>query len=371
MRRVILSFLLLIGLSHGDALADDSTDVYLTIAAVGDIMMGTTHPKDLLPPKDGRDIFEKVKFAIAGNDIVFGNLEGPLIDGGETTKCEKYNYCFAFRTPTRYVHYLNDAGFMAMGIANNHANDFGEEGRMSTLRTLSGAGIQPVGGKAIARFTLKGKRIAIAGFSYSTSTPYSFTILNIPKAEAIVSNLTAENDIVIVSFHGGSEGRKYQHVPGEAEIFMGEERGDVMKFSRAVIDAGADMVIGHGPHVLRAMEVYRGRLIAYSLGNFLTYARFNLKGPNGISAVLNARMNAETGEFLEGRIIPVKLVGEGIPVPDEKKQAVEIIQRLTRQDIPGSNLVIDRDGTIRPRERGKAHKGEKISATEAAENAEK
>ncbi len=348
-------FLLLLCLMHSPPSAAESPNLSLSVAAVGDIMMGTTHPKDLLPPNDGKGIFDEVKSALQDHDLVFGNLEGPLLDGGTTKKCEKYNYCFAFRTPTRYVAYLREAGFMAMGVANNHASDFGEEGRMSTLRTLYGAGIQPAGGVAVAKFYVKGRRIAVAGFSYSTSTLYSFNILNIPRAKKIIAGLKAENDIVIVSFHGGSEGRKYQHVPRRPEIFMGEERGDVMRFSRSVIDAGADMVIGHGPHVLRAMEVYQGKLIAYSLGNFLTYARFSLKGVSGISAVLNARIDAETGEFIDGRIVPMKLVGEGIPVPDSERGAITIIRTLNQQDFPESKLVITDDGVLRlGEESGKA-----------------
>ncbi|HAK61392.1 MAG TPA: capsule biosynthesis protein CapA [Nitrospiraceae bacterium] len=358
MKTVLQSCLLLFCLLYTTPTAAEAPRSSLSVAAAGDIMMGTTHPKNLLPPNDGKGIFDEVKSALQDHDLVFGNLEGPLLDGGKTTKCERYNYCFAFRTPTRYAAYLRQAGFMAMGVANNHASDFGEEGRMSTLRTLYGAGIQPVGGVAVARFYVKGKRIAVAGFSYSTSTLYSFNILNIPRAKRIIRELKAENDIVIVSFHGGSEGRKYQHVPRRPEIFMEEKRGDVMRFSRSVVDAGADMVIGHGPHVLRAMEVYQGKLIAYSLGNFLTYARFNLKGANGISAVLNARIDAETGEFIDGMVVPVKLVGEGIPVPDPERRAITIIRTLSRQDFPESKLVISDDGVLRREGKG-AQQGDK------------
>ncbi|HEX9137512.1 MAG TPA: CapA family protein [Nitrospirota bacterium] len=112
-------------------------DNCLTIAAVGDIMMGTTYPEKLLPPNDGAGIFESVKDAFQGNDIVLGNLEGPLVDEGTTTKCKKPGKtCYAFKTPIRYVAYLKEAGFTALHIANNHASDFGQEGIESTLRAL-------------------------------------------------------------------------------------------------------------------------------------------------------------------------------------------------------------------------------------------
>jgi poly-gamma-glutamate capsule biosynthesis protein CapA/YwtB (metallophosphatase superfamily) len=320
----------------------------ITIAAVGDIMMGSDYPEAKLPPRDGEGIFEAVKQAFSGQDIVFGNLEGPLLEGGRSTKCEKLSRCFAFRTPTRYVRYLREAEFTTVSVANNHASDFGDEGRESTLRTLASAGIQAAGGKAVARFTIKGKKIALAGFSYSTPSRYSFSLLDIPEAVRIVRDLKKENDLVIVSFHGGAEGETAQHLTGKAEVFMGEERGDEMSFAHAVVDAGADLVIGHGPHVLRALQVYRGKLIVYSLGNFLGYERFNINGPSGRSIVLQARLDAETGDFLGGTLVPVRLVNEGIPEPDLERQAVDLIKSLTRQDVPRSGIVISDDGTIAP-----------------------
>src|SRR5208283_3897191 len=340
---LILALILLLA---AGACANDREAI--TIAAVGDIMMGSDYPESKLPPRDGDGIFDDVKQAFGGQNIVFGNLEGPLLDGGTTTKCEKLSSCFSFRTPTRYVRFLQEAGVTAVSVANNHASDFGDEGRESTLRTLASAGIQAVGGESVARFTMKGKKVVLAGFSYSTPSYYSFSMLDIPEAMRIVRNLKKENDLIIVSFHGGAEGNMAQHVPGKAEIFMGEERGDVMHFAHAVIDAGADLVIGSSPHVVRALEVYRGKLIAYSLGNFLTYKRFNISGPSGCSVVLKARIDAETGNFIGGTLVPVRLVHEGIPQPDPERKAINLVKSLTAQDIPRSGIVISVDGTIAP-----------------------
>lgn len=319
-------------------------DNCLTIAAVGDIMMGTTYPEKLLPPNDGAGIFESVKDAFQGSDIVLGNLEGPLVDEGTTTKCKKPGKtCYAFKTPIRYVAYLKDAGFTTLHIANNHASDFGQEGIESTLHALDGAGIQSVGGKAVAHFEIKGKRTAVAGFSYSDS-PYSLSILDIDAAQKFVRELKAVNDLVIVSFHGGAEGASAAHVTGENEVFLGEERGNVVAFAKAVIDAGADLVIGHGPHVLRALDVYKDKLIVYSLGNFLTYERFNLDGPNGLSVILKARIDTSTGSFIDGELVPVKLVNEGIPVHDLKGRGITLIRKLTKEDNPGQKLSFADDG---------------------------
>jgi len=320
----------------------------ITIASVGDIMMGSDFPESKLPPNDGEGIFDAVKQAFVGEDIVFGNLEGPLLDGGMTTKCESSSHCFAFRTPTRYVRHLREAGFTAVSVANNHASDFGDEGRESTIRTLASAGIQAVGGENVACIIIKGTKVALAGFSYSTPSRYSYSILDISRAMSIIRDLKKENDLIIVSFHGGAEGSTAQHVPGRAETFMGEERGDVMRFAHAVIDAGADLVIGHSPHVVRALEVYRGKLIAYSLGNFLAYERFNISGPSGRSIVLQARINAMTGDFIGGRLVPIRLVDEGIPEPDPERRAIDLIRSLTSKDIRRSGIILSADGTIAP-----------------------
>lgn len=321
----------------------------ITISAVGDIMMGTTHPKSILPPRDGRGIFSGVSKELKGCDIVFGNLEGPLLDEGETDKCDGQpeGHCYAFKTPTRYVKYLRDSGFNILNVANNHSLDFDEDGIQSTLKTLSANNILALGGESVARLTIKGKRIAIAGFSFSSS-PYSYSILDIPKAMAIVRKLKKKNDIVIVSFHGGAEGASALHIPDGDETFLGEGRGDVKKFSRSVIDAGADVVIGHGPHVMRAMEVYKGKLIAYSLGNFLTYGVFNIKKPNGLSGILRIRIDAGSGDLLDGELIPVKLVRRGIPVMDPAREAISLVRKLTAKDIGRSSQPLTDSGKLAP-----------------------
>jgi Bacterial capsule synthesis protein PGA_cap len=321
----------------------------ITISAVGDIMMGTTHPRRILPPDDGRGIFSGVARQFEGCDIVFGNLEGPLLDEGKTDKCDGQpeGHCYAFKTPTRYVKYLKDSGFNVVNIANNHSLDFDEDGIQSTIRTLRVNNILAVGGESVARLTVKGKRVAIAGFSFSSS-PYSFSILDLPAAMGIVRRLKEKNDIVIVSFHGGAEGASALHIPDGNETFLGEDRGDVKKFSRSVIDAGADLVIGHGPHVMRAMEIYKGKLIAYSLGNFLTYGVFNLKKPSGLSAILRVRIDAESGNLLDGELIPVKLVRRGIPVMDPAREAIGLVRKITGKDIRRTKPPLAESGKLTP-----------------------
>ena len=271
----------------------------IRVAAVGDIMMGTTFPESILPPEDGATLFRSVAPLLAGNDVVFGNLEGPLTDASLSPKCPKPRRngrpCFAFRTPPRYAARLAEAGFTAVNVANNHALDFGMEGLDNTLAVLDAAGIEAVGGERVAVFTVSGRSVAVAGFSYSLRTRYVHPLLDVEAAREIVAELKNEYDLVVVSFHGGAEGAQAMRVADAEEEFMGENRGNVVRFARAVVDAGADLVLGHGPHVPRAIEVYRGKLIAYSLGNFAVYSMFNIKGPSGLGYVLQVELDPETG----------------------------------------------------------------------------
>jgi len=252
--------------------------------------------------------------------------------------------CYAFKTPEHYAAYLRNAGFDLMSIANNHSGDFGPEARERTMKTLQNAGILSCGTikQPYVVFTKNTVRYGLAAFA-----PYRGTqrINDYAAARRIVSYLDSLCDIVIVSFHGGAEGATKQHVPFQDEIFLGENRGDVYTFSRVVIDAGADVVFGHGPHVTRAVNLYKGRFIIYSLGNFATYGRFNLKGPAGIAPIMKVIVNKK-GEFLKGESIATKQEGEGGPVPDESGAVITKIQQLTAQDFPFSRLRILDNGTV-------------------------
>jgi poly-gamma-glutamate capsule biosynthesis protein CapA/YwtB (metallophosphatase superfamily) len=348
-----LSSLLLPPPSGWDALAADT----LAVAAVGDVMMGSAWPDEILPPRDGEGIFDDVREAFRGADIVFGNLEGPLLDEGEGIKCgkkrrSKKSLCYEFRTPVRYVRHLDSAGFNVMNIANNHSFDFGALGAENTVAALEAAGIQPAGGDNVAAFWIRGKTVAVVGFSYSPPSPHSHPLQDIPGAMEFVEGLKEDFDLVVVSVHGGAEGKDAMYVADADEIFAGENRGNVVRFARSVIDAGADLVIGHGPHVPRAMEVYKGKLIAYSLGNFLTYGRFNLQGASGVSFVLKAEIDMETGNFARGEIVPVRLLEWGIPFLDPEKMSLSIVRELTAAlprppgQVPG--LVIGEGGVLTP-----------------------
>jgi hypothetical protein len=311
----------------------------IRFAAVGDIMMGTTFPESILPPEDGATLFRSVAPLLAGHDVVFGNLEGPLTDASLSPKCPKPRRdgrpCFAFRTPPQYAARLAEAGFTAVNVANNHSLDFGMEGLDDTLAALDNAGVQPVGGERVAVFTIEGRSVAVAGFSYSLRTWYVHPLHDIEAAREIVAELKDEYDLVVVSFHGGAEGARAMRVTDAEEEFMGEQRGNVVRFARAVVDAGADLVLGHGPHVPRALEVYRGKLIAYSLGNFAVYSMFNIKGPSGLGYALQAELDPETGDVLRFRTPSVTLRHPGIPHPDPSGKAESLLRNLSEEFLAG------------------------------------
>lgn len=324
---------------------------YLSVSAVGDIMMGSTFPVPVLPPNDGISLFERVREYLKA-DIVIGNLEGPLIDGGQPQKCGRsgivHKNCFEFSMPTRYARHLVAAGFNVMNIANNHFYDFGQPGVLSTFDTLGAMGIKTAGCGRVAWFDIKGRKVSVIGFTFSPPSSESGSLLNIERAKIIIHSVKARSDVVIVSFHGGAEGKNALHVTGTKEIFAGQDRGNVKEFARGAVEAGADLVIGHGPHVLRAMEVYRKKLIAYSLGNFLTHGMFNLKGPNGTGTILQVKISSETGNFLSGRIVPMSLQQGGLPLLDPERTAVNLVRSLTIEDFGLRAIGIGENGDLYP-----------------------
>ena len=321
------------------------------LRAVGDLMIGTDFPAGVLPPMDGATMFDDVEDWLTDADVTFGNLEGPVCDGGKTGKCKpdaKPGSCYAFRSPARYAKYYKLAGFDLLSTANNHAGDFGEYCRDQTEKNLDAQGIAHSGRPGdIASITVNGLQLAMIGFHTSRNSHY---VNDHDQAAALVRALAAEHDIVVVSFHGGAEGAKNIHVPHGTEKFYGENRGNLREFTHVVVDAGADLVLGHGPHVLRGMEVYNDRLIAYSLGNFATYGRFNLSGNLGVGAVLEVTM-AKDGAFVGGRILPTLQEGEGVPVKDPVTEdgggkAIDLVRSLSESDFPTTGVRVAQDGTL-------------------------
>ncbi len=331
----------------GEAVTKHWAKDTLTIIGVGDIMMGTNYPDtSRLPPNLARGLMAEVSEILSQADITMGNLEGVLLDEGGTPKnCKNPSMCYAFRSPTAYVHNLVSAGFDIMSLANNHAGDFGDEGRASSMLTLKQAGIQYAGllTQPYTVFEKEGIRYGFAAFAPNAGCA---SINDVAAAKATIAHLDSLANVVIVSFHGGAEGSKYEHVPREHEIFAGEDRGDVYQFAHSLIDAGADVIFGHGPHVTRAIEVYKDRFIAYSLGNFCTYGRFNLAGVNGLAPIIKVFTSRE-GKFMKAHITPVYQTPM-MPVSiDPSGRVINRIQALTAEDFSETPVSISKDGWIK------------------------
>jgi len=316
----------------------------LTLAAVGDMMLGTDFPENTLPDDDGLSFFDAVTPILEKPDVTFGNMEGVLQDGGDPVKqCKNPRVCFLFRSPARYATYFKLAGFDALSLANNHARDFGEIGRDSSMAALDAAGIHHSGREGTsASWIANGRKVALVAFAPNVGSNQ----LNEPEiAKALVADLAAHNDIVIVSFHGGAEGNGAETLPFAREIFVGEDRGNVVEFARAMIDAGADIVLGSGPHVVRAMELYHDRLIAYSLGNFATYYGISVEGIRGIAPILQVTLDDE-GRFVTGSIVSTIQVRPAGPVPDPANGVLTLLRTLTAAAFPNGELDIRDDGTL-------------------------
>ncbi len=318
----------------------------ITIASVGDMMLGTDFPTDRLADDDGKGQLSEARIYLSRAQVAFGNLEGVLMDGGEPAKvCKDPSLCYLFRSPARYAEHFRDAGFDVLSLANNHARDFGEEGRDASMLALDEVGIAHSGRVGdVASWQQGDYRLAMAAFAPNIG---SHSINDEDAAACLISKLAQDHDLVLVSFHGGAEGEGAMHVSDVEEFYYGESRGNVVSFSHRMIDAGADMVIGHGPHVPRALELYRGRLIAYSLGNFATYYGISVSGDKGVAPMLTATVD-EDGRLLEGEIISFRQRRPDGPRLDERQTAASLIRKLTRTDFNGGGLEFTDGGSFTP-----------------------
>src|SRR5258708_1864991 len=184
--------------------------------------------------------------------------------------------------------------------------------------------------------TVKGVRIAVLGFA---PYPWANDLRDIDNAARLVGSAAKSADVVIVQAHMGAEGAAYQHVQPGVQTFLGENRGDAIAFSHAMIDAGASIVIGHGPHVLRGMEFYKGHLIAYSLGNFAGYHALSINNVTGVSGVLRVTMHGD-GSFVSATLVPTSMVAPGVPRLDPRDQAIDMVRSLSHEDSPRTGAQI-------------------------------
>lgn len=279
-------------------------------------------------------------------DVTTGNLEGTLATGG-ASKCGVGGgsgpNCYAFRAPPYYAWGLRRAGFDVVNLANNHTNDYGPTGQAQTTSALRSAGIAYTGRPGqVTRLRVNGARLAFVGFA---PYPWAAPLLDIGAAQALVRDAARRADLVVVFFHGGAEGSDKVHVPFGSEGGFGENRGNLRAFAHRVIDAGAGVVLGSGPHVVRGIERYRDRLIAYSLGNFAGPNTLSRAGNTALTAILRLRLS-DDGDVLGGRWVPLRMQAPGVPRYDPSRASVRLVRRLSFSDF-GRRFPITSRGVIR------------------------
>lgn len=325
-------------------------DSVVRIAGVGDINLGTSFPSRAYLPTNGNayPLIQPAVHVFKSVDVAFGNLEGPFVAEIPAVKrCKDTTRCYVFRTPPSYFRVLADAGLNVFSTANNHSFDFGSTGVESTYSLIDSCGLA-VAGSLDRKFDIFTKDSITYGFCAFAPNRGTVNINNYPEARRIVQHLDSIADIVIVSFHGGAEGKDKTSVPKKREIFLGEDRGDVLEFAKMVIDAGADVVFGHGPHVPRAVHLYKDRFIAFSLGNFCTYSRINVSGINGYAPLIVVS-TTRNGSFVDAQIYSfIQGYRSGISTDDQHKVS-KFIKNLTMKDFPNSPLIITDNGTITKR----------------------
>lgn len=316
--------------------------------AVGDLMMGSDirHGPAGLPADDGKALFTGLADIMSQADVTFANLEGPLSDTLPDQKCKgRKGNCFSFRTPTRYADRLTELGIDVVSLANNHSSDIGPKGFEHTMKALDARGIAHAARVGeVARFEARGRKVHVVA-AHSGGCCLNVNRIKDVKA-AIRRERAAGADLVVFSFHGGAEGSKARHVPGELEIAWGEKRGNVKALARAAVDAGADIVIGHGPHVLRAMELYKGKLIAYSLGNFCGYRSFSVRSIYSRTSVILDVVMDPKGNFVRGKVVPLRLDQQARPRLDPENHAITQLSELGRHDFPDTYLSVGPNGTL-------------------------
>jgi poly-gamma-glutamate capsule biosynthesis protein CapA/YwtB (metallophosphatase superfamily) len=320
----------------------------ITIIGVGDMMLGTKYPSspNYLPPNgDCSPLLSEVKPILLDADITFGNCEGVIADDISTAKgCNSTTNCYRFCMPEKFADCFLEAGFDILSIGNNHVEDLGTYGSNNTVKVLKEKGFHFAGLTSCPYTTFEKNSIK---YGFTAFAPNSGTnlITDIKNARSIVKHLDSICDIVIVSFHGGAEGVSHQHVTRQTETFLGQDRGNVYEFAHAMIDEGADLLFGQGPHVTRAVEVYKNRLIMYSLGNFCTYNRFSLTGPSGLAPIVKVFVNKK-GEFYKAKVTSVEQYADNGPKLDSQNRALKKIQELTKSDFPELNITIQDNGEI-------------------------
>jgi hypothetical protein len=329
----------------------DTTWVHTARSRLGRRVPALPSPDSLLAP---------LRPLLADADVVLLNVESAIGEGRiHRQKCAPGSTaCFAFRSPVAAAGAMRrvapeDAQVIG-NVANNHARDDGDIGRRNTVRHLETAGVQVTGMDTIATpvITLRGDTVAFLGFAQWTGPDPR----NLAAVRRHVRRAAREYARVVVTMHMGAEGRGRQNTPNARETFVGEDRGNVVAFARAAVESGADLVIGHGPHVMRAAEWRDGKLVFYSLGNLVTYGPFTMSEPLNRGGIACAVLDRD-GAILSAQLRSTVQRLPGLVSVDAMHRAAALTDSLGRIDFPSTAARFDRytgevlrsDGTPLPR----------------------
>lgn len=307
----------------------------VTIAWGGDTTLGSSFG---LPPQDGFAVLKDVATVLGAADLSAVNSEGTYATGG-TSKCGSgpSENCFAFRAPPQNTTALRRAGVDIVNLANNHAFDFGAIGLGQTVTALTRHHVAVTGRPGeITVLPVAGAKVAFVGFA---AYPWASSITDLPGVGALIRRAGARANVVVAFMHAGAEGADRTHTPVGGEEAFGEQRGDARAFAHAAVDAGADLVLGSGPHVLRGIEIYRDRLIAYSLGNLGGYRNFAGGGTLSLSGILRTTLDAD-GTFLTARLSSLRLDATDVPHPDPQHGAAKLVTDVSRSDFGARGAVV-------------------------------
>ena len=299
-------------------------------------------------PTDPRTLLGPISEQLRSPDLMVVNLEGTLGSRG-VSKCRRWvvRDCHAFQAPPQYARtVIAAAGIDAVNTANNHSFDYGDVGQADTRKALAGAGVAATGGVDEVTFVdVRGTKVALVGFA---TYGWGADLRDAAQVRDLVRRARAGADVVVVMLHAGAEGTDAAHTPNRVEWHLGEDRGNSRAVAHLAVDEGADLVVGSGPHVLRGMEVYRGRLVAYSLGNLVGYGgAFQVSGDLALSGILRVRLRPD-GTLESARLIPLRIGADGIPRPDGTSAALRRVRELSRADFGRNAVRVEADGTLRP-----------------------
>jgi poly-gamma-glutamate capsule biosynthesis protein CapA/YwtB (metallophosphatase superfamily) len=311
---------------------------------VGDLTPGSKYG---VPGDGGRAQLAQARPLLSAADLTMANLEGTYSRGGRS-KCGggggKGGDCFAFQAPPGNAPALRWAGIEAVNQANNHAFDFGVSGQAQTLAALRRAQVLVTGRPGqVTLAQVNNVNVALLGFA---PYPWASNLLDVRRARRQIAAAARRASVVIVAIHAGAEGADRDHVPHGHEHAFGEDRGNARAFAHAAIDAGADLVVGSGPHVIRGVERYHDRLIAYSLGNFAGWHNFSMGKKLSLSAILKVDL-APDGTPTDGTWISMRLKNPGIPTPDNTNTSAKLAAKLSKEDF-GPNAGMKPSGALIP-----------------------